>query len=112
MYTNSSAAEPPPESYEARWSVRPVSSSICGDPVTCTSSLNETVMLISEPTPYVPSALRDETESTRGRSVSIRMAAAASVGSPASASGRARTAGLPGVSVIVPLVTDRAFVPL
>ena len=69
-------------------------------------------MLISERTPYVPSALRDETESTRGRSVSIRMPSAASVDSLSSGSGRARTAGLPGTSVIVPRVTDRAFVPL
>ena len=33
-YTNTSVCEPPPESYEARRSVWPVSSSICGDPVT------------------------------------------------------------------------------
>ena len=63
---------PLPPAYVALRSVSPVSSSSSGDPpATVTSSLNATVMLITEPAPYVPSASADVTFSTYGVVVAV-----------------------------------------
>ena len=60
-YLNLSAFVPEPETYAARLSVVPVSSSSAGAPVTVTGSENSTSMSIRWPLPYVPSAIADPT---------------------------------------------------
>ena len=96
--------------YVAMPASEPVSSSIRGKPSTYTSSSNETVTLILEAMPYVPSSFGDETDSTLGAAVSMRMPAAASE-RPSSTPDRSRSALLPTVSVMVPLSSDRASAP-
>ena len=66
-------AVPFPPAYGTRRWAAPESIDRTGTPTTATGSLNDTVMLITSPAVYAPLALADETASTRGAMVSIRM---------------------------------------
>ena len=68
MYLNVSMSVPFPDAYVAFRTVSPLAISSKGIPVTTTSSLNATVMLIMAPTSYVPSL--EVTDKTVGAVVS------------------------------------------
>ena len=97
--------------YPAYLSVEPVSSFMRGAPVTATSSSNVTSMRTLLPMPYVLLAFSDATDETRGTLPSTAKSdEAASVSAPASPD-RSSSASLPGTSLIVPPLRDRAVEP-
>ena len=97
---------PLPPAYEALRLTAPVSSSKSGEPATVTFLLNATVMLITEPAPYVPSSSGEETDWTMGILPSTAMSAEAASEPGAPGAGSSRLAASPRVSATAPNVTS------
>ena len=83
-----------------------------GEPVTKTASSNTTRTSIPEPAPYVPSAFAEETDRTRGASVSMAMLREAPSEPGAPGAGSFAFASLPAASRIMdPPLRARASIP-
>ena len=106
VYRNSRSRPGDPETYAARRSVSPVSSSRYGVPPavsTVTFPSSVTVTLIVAPMPYVPPSSGEDTESTAGRTPSTASLLAWPSSRPSvPGAGRIVLALLPAPSLIVP----------
>ena len=97
---------PLPPAYEALRLTAPVSSSKSGEPATVTFLLNATVMLITEPAPYVPSSSGEVTDRTLGIVPSTAMSAEAASEPGAPCAGSSRSTSFPRSSATAPNVTS------